>query len=100
MKKTAVAITAVAGLVLGAGGTAFAGEYSGKGNPVPGGVNGKSACSFSGRDVPDDVENNPPGFDDDAVAIRGVQSYGQYVSQGYKAYVPSPGVACRGNVGH
>lgn len=98
VKKATVAALAVLGLVLGASGTAFAGEYNGKGDPVPGGVNGKSACSFSGRDIDDSVENNPPGFDDDDLTIHGVQSYGQIVSQGGKAFAPSPGGACRGNL--
>ena len=71
MKKTLVAAALAAGLVLGTAGTALAGEYNGKGEPVPGGVTGKSACSFSGRDVPDDVEGNPPGFDDDDITGGG-----------------------------
>jgi hypothetical protein len=100
MRKALVMCVATAGLVLGSAGAASAGEYNGKGEPVPGGVNGKSECSYSGRDIPDDVENNPPGFDDDLLAIRGVQSYGQLVSQGLKGFLPSPGMACRGNLVH
>lgn len=87
------------GLVLGSTSAAYAGETNGKGDPVPGADNAASECAFSGRDLPDSVENNPPGFDDDAITIHGVQSYGQFVSQGLKAFVPSPGEACRGNLG-
>lgn len=100
IKRTAVGVAAAAALLLGLSGTASAGEYDGRGEPVPGGVNGRSECSYSGRDIPDSEENNPPGFDDDALAIRGVQSYGQFVSQGLKEGVPSPGTACRGNAEH
>lgn len=80
--------------------TAQAGEYDGKGEPVPGGVNGRSACPYSGRDVPDSVEGNPVGFDDDALTSQrsSTQSYGLFVSLGLKSVVPSPGEACRGNV--
>ena len=97
MKKALIAAALAAGLVLGTAGAAVAGEYNGKGEPVPGGVTGKSACSVSGRDVPDDVEGNPPGFEDDEITGGRVQSYGQIVRAGGKAFAPSPGVACRGN---
>ena len=92
-------IVIATGLTVGLGGTALAGEYNGKGEPVPGGVKGRSECSYSGRDIDDSIENNPPGFDDDELTIHGVQSYGQLVSQGLKAFLPSPGQACRGNHG-
>ncbi|MGI9607267.1 MAG: hypothetical protein ACR2P0_14115 [Acidimicrobiales bacterium] len=96
MKRVLLGVFATACLIFGLASPAGAGEYNGKGEPVPGGVNGASECSFSGRDIPDDVEMNPPGFDDDALAIHGVQSYGQLVSQGLKDFFPSPGQACRG----
>ena len=106
MKKLLLSAAVIGGLVVGMGGTAFAGEYTGaglagKGNaPIytPGPVHASSACSFSGLDAPDSFEHNPPGFDDDALTIHGVQSYGVFVSQGLKAAVPSPGDACRGNL--
>ena len=106
MKKLLVSVVITGGLVLGLGGTAFAGEYTGaglqgKGNAplrTPGPVHASSVCAFSGLDAPDAIENNPPGFDDDLLAIHGVQSYGVFVSQGLKAVVPSPGQACRGNL--
>jgi hypothetical protein len=65
----------------------------------PGGDKAHSACHFSGRDLPDADEHNPPGFDDDAITGGHVQSYGQIVSFGLKDAFPSPGVACRGNGG-
>jgi len=97
MKQALAMLSIIAMLVLGLGGVAGAGEYSGKGKAVPGGEKGKSECSYSGQDISDDIEMNPEGFDDDHLLPRGVQSYGQFVSQGLKAFVPSPGVACRGN---
>ncbi len=59
-------------MVLGLAGAASAGEYAGRGEPVPGGVNGASECSYSGQDLSDDLENNPPGFDDDDIFFRAV----------------------------
>lgn len=103
MKRIASTCIIAFGLALGGAATAHAGEYNGKGESVPGGVNGKSACSFSGRDVPDSVEGNPsPMFDDDALTSQRnfTQTYGLFVSLGLKALVPSPGEACRGNVAH
>jgi hypothetical protein len=99
MRKVIIGGALAAGLTLGVGGTAFAGEVNGKGESIPGAHKASSECAFSGQDLPDDIENNPPGFDDDAIMIRGVQSYGPFVSQGLKAFVPSPGDACRGNLG-
>lgn len=62
-------------------------------------MNGKSECSYSGRDILDADEGNPPGFDDDGLTAQKnfVQNYGLFVSLGLKGVVPSPGVACRGN---
>ena len=99
MKRVATTCVIALGFVLGGAATAHAGEYNGKGGPVPGGVNGKSDCSFSGRDVPDSVEGNPfPFLNDDALTSQRnfTQSYGLYISLGVEA--PShPGEACRGN---
>ena len=47
-----------------------------------------SICSFSGL-------NDTP---DDPVEGGRVQSYGQIVRAGFKAEVPSPGVACNGHL--
>lgn len=103
MKRLAVACVCAVGLVLSGAATAQAGEYNGKGESVPGGENGKSACSYSGRDVPDSVEGNPfPFLDDDALTSQRnyTQTYGLFVSLGLKDMAPSPGEECRGNVSH
>ena len=97
MRRAIVGLVVVTSVVLGTSATAFAGEINGKGEPIPGARNASSECAFSGRDLPDEIENNPPGFDDDSITIHGAQSYGQFVSAGLKDAVPSPGVACRGN---
>ena len=103
MKRLAAVCICTLGLALGGSASAHAGEYNGKGASVPGGANGKSACSYSGRDVPDNVEGNPfPFLDDDALTSQKnyTQNYGLFVSLGMKAMVPSPGQACRGNAAH
>ncbi|MEV7631704.1 hypothetical protein AB0N64_04760 [Microbacterium sp. NPDC089318] len=101
MKKTVIGCTLALMLVIGGSGAAMAGEYTGNGGDVKGGDNAHSACHYSGRDLPDDVEMNPlPELNDDAVTGGHVQSYGQYVRAGMKDMVPSPGMACRGNVMH
>lgn len=106
MKKPILGLVLAGGLVLAAGGTAFAGEVTGaglRGKPnapfeAQGASHAKSECAFSGLDTPDAIEGNLPGYDDDALMIHGTQSYGQFVARGLKAVVPSPGVACRGNL--
>lgn len=105
-----VGVGAVAAvLVLSGGGAASAGEVNGNGEEIPAPDHASSECVFSGLDTADSVEGNPPGFDDDALAVRGnqspagveryhgVQSYGIYVRAGLKEIVPSPGQACRGH---
>lgn len=115
MKKMMVGLIAALGFVLGTGGAAMAGETNGNGDPIPGSDNASSECAFSGQDTQDaangGTEMNPPGFDDDGLAVRGnqspagidryhgVQSYGIFVKAGLKDMVPSPGMACRGNGG-
>ena len=97
MRKTLVAALLCSSIVGVSAGSALAGEYNGKGEPVPGGKTGKSECSYSGKDVDDAVEGNPPGFDDDDITAVGntrVQSYGMIVRIGGKAGAPSPGFAC------
>jgi hypothetical protein len=100
VKRLIISLSLAIGLIVAGSGAAVAGETNGKGDPIPGAHMAHSACAFSGQDLPDDVENNPPGFDDDAVTGGLVQSYGQLVAAGLKAAFPSPGVACRGNAGH
>ena len=98
MKRVLMTLVVAAGLTVGGTMSAQAGETNGNGDPIPGAHNASSACAFSGQDLPDAEENNPPGFDDDFVTGGHVQTYGKYVSHGLKAFVPSPGDACRGNV--
>ncbi|WP_129787759.1 hypothetical protein [Promicromonospora panici] len=100
MKRVLMTLVVAAGLTVGGAMSAHAGETNGKGAPIPGAFIASSACAFSGRDLPDDIENNPPGFDDDFVTGGHVQTYGKFVSHGLKDVVPSPGEACRGNAGH
>ena len=60
----------VAGMLAFGANNALAGEVDGKGNPVPGGTNGKSECSYSGQ------QDDPVA---DAGFFRGdrVQNWGQ-----------------------
>lgn len=97
MKRGLVICAAVLGLGLGGAASAQAGEINGNGDPVPGAHNARSVCAFSGRDLPDPLENQPNIPDDDVTGGH-VQSYGMYVKSGLKQFLPSPGDACRGNV--
>ena len=111
MKRLIEIAAVAAGLVLAGAGAASAGEVNGNGEDIPATQNASSECAFSGQDTADAVEGNPPGFDDDALAVRGnqspggvaryhgVQSYGIYVRAGLKGVVPSPGQACNGSGG-
>ena len=96
MKRLALVSFMVFGLGLGGTAAAQAGETNGNGDPIPGAHMAHSACAFSGRDLPDDQENQPNIPDDEVTGGR-VQNYGKYVVAGLKGVVPSPGVACRGN---
>ena len=98
MKRITIGCVVALGLVLGGATSAQAGETDGNGNPIPGAFNASSACAFSGQDLPDADENQPPEFNDDFVTDGHVQSYGKWVSHGFKGVVPSPGDACRGNL--
>ncbi|TFC42009.1 hypothetical protein E3T26_14650 [Cryobacterium sp. TMT1-21] len=98
MKRMAIGCVVALGLVFVGVSSAQAGETSGNGKPVPGAEKASSVCAYSGRDLPDAQENQPPQFNDDFVTDGRVQSYGRYVSHGFKDAVPSPGEACRGNV--
>ncbi|KHK99538.1 hypothetical protein LK09_02625 [Microbacterium mangrovi] len=102
MKRLAAGCALAVGLVLAGAGVANAGEYTGSGGYPQGTSHAASECAYSGLDRVDSLENNPPGFNDDAIAMRGsqkngyhgVQSYGSFVRAGLKGAVPSPGVAC------
>ena len=100
MKRVAIGCIVALGFVLGGAVSAQAGEVNGNGEWIPGAHVANSNCAYSGKDLPDSVENNPPGFDDDALnGVGNVQSYGaSFVRNGLKAFVPSPGDACRGGV--
>ena len=102
MKRIAIGCLVTLGLVVGGASAAYAGEYNGKGEVLKAGAHvANSACAYSGRDLPDDVENNPvPEANDDGITGGHVQNYGQYVRAGLKGSpeLPSPGVACRGGV--
>lgn len=105
MKSLLVSVAA-AGLVLGVSGTAHAGEVNGNGEDIPAPTRASSECVFSGQDTADAIEDNPEGFDDDGLAVRGnqspggkdryhgVQNYGMFAKVHLKAVVPSPGQAC------
>ena len=97
MKIRILTCTVIGATVLAAGPVA-AGEFNGNDEFVPGGTNGRSDCSFSGLDEPDEIENGP--FPDDELWINGVQNYGQLVRRGLGDAFPGPGQACRGNAGH
>jgi hypothetical protein len=110
MKRLIASCAVAAGLVLAGAGGASAGEVNGNGEDIPAPDHAASECVFSGLDSEDNVgEVNPPGLDDDALAVRGnqspggvdryhgVQSYGIFVRAGLKAVVPSPGMACNGS---
>ena len=106
MKRLIGCCAVAAGLVLSGAGIANAGEYTGNGGYPQGPSHAASVCSYSGLDRADSIEGNPPGFNDDAVAVRGnqspggvdryhgVQNYGDYARAGLKDVVPSPGQAC------
>ncbi len=97
MKRSILICAMALGLGLGGAASAQAGEINGNGDPIPGAHNARSACAFSGRDLPDHLENQP-NIPDDHVTRAHVQSYGMYVKNGLKQFLPSPGDACRGNV--
>jgi hypothetical protein len=98
MKRITIGCVLALGLVLGGATAAQAGETTGNGKPVPAPDHASSACVYSGQDLPDDQEVQPPEFNDDAFTDGHVQSYGRIVSHGLKEFFPSPGDACRGNV--
>ncbi|GAB3603713.1 hypothetical protein [Microbacterium aureliae] len=104
------------GLVFGSGSAAFAGETRGNGEPNDNQGKAHSECHYSGLDVADAIEGNPPAFNDDASSKRGnqapggkdryhgVQNWGAYVVYGSSDFLTSiglhPGQACRGNATH
>ena len=100
MRRLIVGGLATACLLLAGAGSASAGEVTGNGKVTGAPAHAQSVCAYSGQDTPDEIENNPPGLDDDWLG-HGVQSYGQFVSHGLKANLADemPGTSCRGNLG-
>ena len=112
MRRIAIGALVALGLTLGGASTAFAGEYTGQGDPIERGGDPASECSFSGQDQPDTVEENGPNGegDDDFATVPGkgtstnpsgvrVQNWGQYVVlNGGGKGSGVPGQACRGNL--
>ena len=111
MKRSMMICVATATLVLTGAGAANAGEVNGNGVDIPAPDHAASECAFSGLDMLDADEMQPPMYNDDAFAVRGnqspggvaryhgVQSYGAIVSRvpGAKAFLTSPGQACNGS---
>ncbi|GAA8847081.1 hypothetical protein DUHN55_22200 [Helicobacter pylori] len=101
MKRTIIGCVMAAGLLVGSASAASAGEVTGNGKPTPITEHkARSICAFSGLDTPDEIEGNPPGFDDDFLG-HGTQSYGQFVAFGLKDALAAeaPRYTCRGNAG-
>jgi hypothetical protein len=86
-----------AAIVAATAGVASAGEITGNGkyinNDMP---HSNSICSYSGQN---DGFHDPSKAENAADAAMRVQSYGQIVKAGGKAFAPSPGVACNGHTG-
>ncbi len=111
MKKFILGGLLATGMMFAGSGTAVAGEYTGNGGTTSARGHAASVCMFSGLDMQDvtngGTEDNPPGFDDDAITRkpnpvkwRGVQNFGQFMSQGIPVSPEEhPGTACRGNLG-
>jgi len=110
MKRIAVGCVLALGLVLGSSAAATAGETRGNGEENENNGKARSACHYSGLDVADAGEGNPPGLDDDGVGKRGNQEDGYHGVQNWGAFVQAgqsvilerlglpPGKTCRGNV--
>jgi hypothetical protein len=100
-KSRAFALIAAGALSLGVAGTAFAGEITGNGKPVPAPTVAHSECSFSGHN---DAPDNPLSGTDNPGGMS--QSYGQLnrlgILEDLFGVTPkdfNPGDACRGNLG-
>lgn len=111
MKKPALSAVLAAALVVGMGGTAFAGEITGNGKPTPiNDFNASSICSFSGQ-------NDDPTGGGNPFEAGKVQNWGHVVgiakellatdSKGISSLAKTgekqeagPGTNCRGNLSH
>jgi hypothetical protein len=85
-----LAVTAISVLALAV--PAFA-----QGQVERGPEHANSICSYSGLNDKPTGNTNPDGTPNPADDGR-VQSYGQYVRQGLKPFVPSPGILCNGHL--
>jgi hypothetical protein len=118
VKRPMLALSSALFLMVLSSQAAFAGEWNPANGDTAAKTRGHSACLFNGRDQPDESapgagDGEPIWFDingngevepeevggDDASWAAGpsggkVQSYGQIVASGGKAFAPSPGVAC------
>jgi hypothetical protein len=90
MTRIATAVSAAA-IVLSLGaGAVLGGEITGNGKTLEP-LHAKSICAYSG------LNDDPLGLDPHNGPAGRVQSYGySVVREGLKAFVPSPGDACRG----
>ncbi len=84
MKRIILLLAGTAILVLALAVPAFA-----QGQVERGPEHANSICSYSGLNDEPDRTDSEGGR---------VQSYGQYVRQGLKPFVPSPGEACNGHL--
>jgi hypothetical protein len=109
MRKPVLSAALAAALVVGMGGTAFAGEITGNGKPTPiDSFNASSICSFSGQ-------NDDPTGGGDPFQDGRVQNWGHVVgdaktflatdSKGISSLAKTgekqaagPGTNCRGNL--
>ena len=96
MREKFAAVMCTAAALALTGGTAVAGEITGKGKPTAGPTHANSVCVYSGR-------NDDPGAAlslDLSVAPNGPggvsQSFGQDVKLGLDPRAFNPGDACRG----
>jgi hypothetical protein len=123
VKRPMLAVSSALFLLLLSSQAALAGEWNPANGDVAAKTQGHSACLFNGRDQPDESapgagDGEPIWFDannnglvdegevggDDGMWGAGpsggkVQSYGQIVALGGKAFAPSPCVACNPNSG-
>lgn len=76
-------------LILGSSAAAVAGEVTGNGNANQAPAHTNSICAYSGLN--DDPNEEGAG--------GRVQSYGQIVRSGGKAFAPSPSLLCNGHSG-
>jgi len=96
-RRSFFAAAACAAALVGAPGTAIAGEVTGNGEPTAGPEHANSICVFSGQN---DDPDAPLILDDRELAPNGPggisQSFGQDVKLGRDPHLFNPGDACRG----